>query len=91
MNGDIDYGGRNAPFSVGTVATYFCNTGYALVDGPDSKTCVESDEGTGVFDPPQTPICDRESINLSVGRLLVHYQQLRIFLLQWMLIYFFCS
>ncbi|XP_064387505.1 uncharacterized protein LOC135335846 isoform X3 [Halichondria panicea] len=60
VNGGIDYGGRNEPFSVGTVATYFCNTGYALVDGPDSKTCVESDEGTGVFDPPQTPTCDPE-------------------------------
>ncbi|XP_064387502.1 uncharacterized protein LOC135335845 isoform X3 [Halichondria panicea] len=60
VNGGIDYGGRNDPFSVGTVATYFCNTGYALVNGPDSKTCVESDEGTGVFDPPQTPTCDPE-------------------------------
>ncbi len=63
MNGGIIYGGRNNPFSVGTVATYFCNSGYAL-NGPNSKTCVESDEGTAVFDPPQTPICDRKSIYL---------------------------
>ncbi len=60
VNGGIDYGGGNDPFSLGTVAIYFCNIGYALIDGPDRKTCEESDDGTGIFNPPQTPTCDRK-------------------------------
>ncbi len=60
MNGGIDYDCGKEPFSLGTVATYSCNTGYAL-NGLRNKTCMKSDDGTGEFDPPQTPTCVRKS------------------------------
>ena len=62
VNGRIDYTPVDMPFFVDTVATYSCNNGYTLIDGPVNRTCEESDTGEeGIFNPPQTPICDRKS------------------------------
>ncbi len=59
-NAVITYNSTTLPRPIATVATYSCNTGYAL-EGIEIKTCVELDDGTVEFDPQETPSCVRKS------------------------------
>ena len=51
-------------YALGTVATYYCNTGYVLdlAVGSEMRTCVDDDgmDATGIFDH-QAPTCIRKS------------------------------
>ena len=59
-NGVITYSpDTDAPFSVGTVATYTCNDGYELINGSMTRTCINTTSDGGEFDGME-PRCRRE-------------------------------
>ena len=45
-----------APYSVGTVAAYICNSGYEL-SGDEMRTCVDNGDGSGGSFRGMAPTC----------------------------------
>ena len=50
-----------ADYDIGTIATYECNPGFILV-GVITRDCVDSADGTGVFEG-EAPICERKKFD----------------------------
>ena len=47
-----------APYSVGTVATYTCNSGYELsTTGDEMRTCMDNGDGSGGSFGGSAPTC----------------------------------
>ena len=68
VNGSISYSSVGTPnYSLGTVATYSCNTGFSLdlSAGSETRTCVDDGDNDveGVF-IGQAPTCVRKSTGL---------------------------
>ena len=64
-NGVITYSNIGTPnYSLGTVASYFCNAGFVLdlSVGSEMRTCIDDgdDDAEGIFDM-QEPACVRKS------------------------------
>ncbi len=65
-NGMISYNAdMTAPYNVGTVATYSCNTGFVLSGGNVVRTCVDVGDGSGGIFNGNAPTCIRKSITFS--------------------------
>ena len=60
-NGMISYStDMTAPYSVGTVATYTCNSGYELsTTGDEMRTCMDNGDGSGSSFGGSAPTCQR--------------------------------
>ncbi len=66
-NGVISYNAdMTAPYNVGTVATYSCNTGFELAIniGSEMRTCRDVGGGNGAIFSGQAPICERKIYRL---------------------------
>ena len=61
-NGMISYStDMTAPYSVGTVATYTCNSGYELsTTGDEMRTCMDNGDGSGGTFGGTAPTCKRK-------------------------------
>ncbi len=63
INGSVSYGGAvtdvNGSFEFNVMATYSCDTGFALINS-DSRTCTgDGSSTTGAFDG-EVPTCEGE-------------------------------
>ena len=67
-NGMISYStDMTAPYSVGTVATYSCNSGYELsTTGDEMRTCMDNGDGSGSSFGGSAPTCQRKFLILNV-------------------------
>ena len=56
-----------APYSVGTVATYTCNSGYELsTTGDEMRTCMDNGDGSGGSFGGSAPTCQRKFLILII-------------------------
>ena len=70
LNGLVVYAPDSAPnYSLGTVATYSCNTSYFLnvTAGSEMRTCIDDGDNDveGIFNHT-APTCDRKSMALKL-------------------------
>ena len=69
-NGMISYGpdSEGPDYDLGTVATYTCNQGFALVGEDQIRTCVDIRNGSNGNFNGTAPICQRKNTELRLSQ-----------------------